>query len=444
LATPPSSPTQLATTHPHANRAGNFVGDTHHIPTWKNPTRLYDLLVDAERYKATEFGQATRRPGDKWAFTYYLPKPIPRLLTLDSETVLLLSEADNALGHLQGLGRLIPEPDLLVGPFLTREAIASSRIEGTNASLTDVLKAEEDASERSSDVLEVQRHLSALKLGLSLIDRLPITQRLITALHEKLMEGVRGAEKQPGTIRTSPVWIGSNKPETALYVAPLHEHLPDLLADWERFVNEPGRLPPLVRSALMHYQFETIHPFLDGNGRIGRLLIVLQLLAERRLTAPLLYLSGYLETHRRSYYEHLQAVREGGDIQPWLQFFFQAVREQSDDAVARAGTLISLREKYYRQCANERSRVAALIPLILVNPFVTARRVQRSVQCTTQGARNLLARAQDFGWLQHVGTLSSTKQNLYAAREVLEAIEAPTTYEDHQRGDLRLGLTRSQ
>jgi Fic family protein len=171
---------------------------------------------------------------------------------------------------------------------------------------------------------------------------------------------------------------------------------------------------------------------------------VLQLLAERRLTAPLLYLSGYLETHRRSYYEHLQAVREGGDIQPWLQFFFQAVREQSDDAVARAGTLISLREKYYRQCANERSRVAALIPLILVNPFVTARRVQRSVQCTTQGARNLLARAQDFGWLQHVGTLSSTKQNLYAAREVLEAIEAPTTYEDHQRGDLRLGLTRSQ
>lgn len=259
---------------------------------------MYHAVVDAERYRTTQFGKATQRPGDKWAFTYYRPEPIPRTLSLDTETVFLLSEAENSLGHLHGLGRLIPEPNLLVGPFLTREALASSRIEGTNASLTEVLKAEEVEAAKTDDVAEVERHLAATRKGLQLIQTLPISQRLIKQVHAELMDGVRGEEKQPGEIRWSPVWIGSSTPTTALFVPPLPEHLPELLTDWEKFVNEPSRLPLLVRSALMHYQFETIHPFLDGNGRVGRLIIGLQLIAEERLTAPLLYLSGYLETGR--------------------------------------------------------------------------------------------------------------------------------------------------
>lgn len=384
--------------------------------------------MEADRYKNTDFGQPWQTPGDKWAFTYYKPNNIPRKIPLESDTVYLLSEADNALGHLQGLGRLIEQPDLLVGPFLTREAIASSRIEGTNASLTDVLMAEESVSERTDDILEVERYLSAFRVGLKLIETLPITQRLFREVHATLMEGVRGEEKQPGEVRWSPVWIGARTPESAVFVPPLPEHVPGLLSDWEHFVNEPLRLPTLVKSALMHYQFETIHPFLDGNGRIGRLLIGLQLITDGRLTSPLLYLSGYLETNRKEYYSRLQAVREDGDIQGWIQFFCVAVKEQSDDAVARAGQLVALREKYYKQSAADRSRIAALIPLLFVNPFITSRRIQRLVGGTAQGARNLLDRAESYGWVKHMGTIGSAGLHYYAAGEILNSIEAPTTY----------------
>jgi Fic family protein len=341
-----------------------------------------------------------------------------------------MSEADSALGHLQGLGHLIPQPELLVGPFLTREALASSRIEGTNASLTQVLKAEEAVVEANDDVAEVERYLAASKKGLELIKTLPVTQRLIKQVHAVLMAGVRGEERQPGEIRRSPVWIGSAiaTPETATFVPPLHEHLPELLSDWERFVNQPGRLPTLVRCALAHYQFETIHPFLDGNGRIGRLVIILQLIAEGRLTTPLLYLSGYLETHREEYYDRLQAVREAGDIQGWIRFFCRAVAAQSDDAVARAGKIVELREKYLQQSANDRSLVSALIPLMFRNPFMTVRRVEGTVGITAQGARNLLERAEKYGWLEYVGMSGRGGRYYYSASEVLAVIEAPTAY----------------
>jgi len=387
--------------------------------------------VDASRFKAPQFGAATRRPGDKWAFTYFLPTPILRSLPLDGETVLAMSEADNALGHLQGLGRLIPQPDLLVGPFLTREALSSSRIEGTKASLSDVLKAEEGTSERNDDVAEVQRYLAAMRLGLGLVQKLPVTQRLINQVHAVLMEGVRGEERRPGEIRNSPVWIGSATatPETAVFVPPLPEHIPDLFSDWERFVNESSRLPALVRCALMHYQFETIHPFLDGNGRIGRLLVVLMLVAENRLTTPLLYLSGYLESHRQEYYDRLQAVRERGEIQEWIQFFCTAVRRQSDDAVWRASRLVELREQYLRQSSNDRSRIAALIPLIFENPFVTTKRVEKALGLTSQGARNLLVKAEEYGWVTNVGISGRGGRYFWAAEAIFNAIESPPTYD---------------
>jgi len=205
---------------------------------------------------------------------------------------------------------------MLLGPLLTREALASSRIEGTNASLSEVLKAEEISTESASDdVQEVVRYLDANKKALKLIEDLPISQRLISLTHAELMRGVRGEEKFPGELRRSPVWVGDADatPDTAKFVPPLPEHLPELLTDWEKFVNDHRpRLPTLIRCALMHYQFETIHPFLDGNGRIGRLLIGLMLIQERRLDAPILYLSGYLEARRSEYYDCLQLVREKG------------------------------------------------------------------------------------------------------------------------------------
>jgi Fic family protein len=302
------------------------------------------------------------RAGDRWAFWYFEPTSIPRNLVLDAPTVLALSEADAALGHLHGLGHLITDPQLLIGPYVTREALASSRIEGTQASLAEVLQAgaEVDDTERTTDdVAEVQSYVRATYRGLELIKTLPITQRLVLDVHRVLLTGVRGEDRMPGELRRSPVWVGSptDSPDTALFVPPLPEHLGDLLADWERYVNEPGPQPALVRCALMHYQFETIHPFLDGNGRISRLLIGLLLHQQGRLTTPLLYLSGYLETHRREYYERLQAVRERGEIQQWLQFFLTAVERQAEDGVDRAGQLVRVREEYVTAAARSRSRV---------------------------------------------------------------------------------------
>jgi Fic family protein len=388
--------------------------------------------MEPDSYSDTQFGRPASRPGDTHAITYYLPRPLPRTLSFRADTVLALSEADAALGVLNGLSRLITDPEDLIGPFLTREALASSRIEGTQASLTEVLQAEgfAESEESNEDVAEVRRYLAATRQGLRLINELPISQRLFRELHRTLLQGVRGEDKLPGEIRRSPVWVGSHgaTPDTARFVPPLPEHLPELLTDWETFVNEPSLLPPLVRCALMHYQFETIHPFLDGNGRIGRLLIGLMLQTDGRLHRPLLYLSGYLESHRSEYYEHLQGVRETGAIDNFLQFMLVAIRRQSDDAVARADALIELREFYHRKSAMDRSRVSALIPLMFSSPFLTVRRVAGATQVTEQGARNLLQRAESWGWLQPFARRGRGSMAIWVAPQVLAAIEAPAAY----------------
>jgi Fic family protein len=389
--------------------------------------------VDPTDYQAPAFGKACRRPGDRWAFWYFEPTPVARELTLQPATVLALSEADAALGHLQGLGHLISDPQLLVGPYVTREALASSRIEGTQASLAEVLQADvaaDEAGPPSDDVAEVKAYVAATYRGLELIKALSVTQRLVLEVHRVLLTGVRGEDRLPGQLRRSPVWVGSptDSPDTAVFVPPLPEHLGDLLADWERFVNEPTGMPVLVRCALMHYQFETIHPFLDGNGRIGRLLIGLLLHQERRLTTPLLYLSGYLETHRREYYERLQAVRERGEIQQWLQFFLTAVQRQAEDGVDRAGKLVRLRETYLADAARARSRVGELVALLFANPFVTVRRVERSLSITNQGARNLIRDAESRGWLEQFTVRGRGGRWYWVAREIFTIIEAPPTY----------------
>ncbi len=390
--------------------------------------------MDPTDFRAPQFGRASRRAGDRWAFWYFEPAPIPRDLALDPATVLALSEADAALGHLQGLGHLITDPQLLIGPYVTREALASSRIEGTQASLAEVLQAGaevDDPEPTNDDVAEVESYVRATYRGLELINTLPISQRLILDVHRVLLTGVRGEERLPGELRRSPVWVGSptDSPDTAVFVPPLPAHLGELLADWERYVNEPGPQPILIRCALMHYQFETIHPFLDGNGRIGRLLIGLMLHEQGRLTTPLLYLSGYLETHRREYYERLQAVRERGEIQQWLQFFLTAVQRQAEDGVDRAGELVRVREEYLTAAARSRSRIGELVPLIFANPFVTVRRVETALKITNQGARNLIRDAESRGWLEPIQVRGRGRRQYWLARHVFEIIEAPPVYE---------------
>jgi Fic family protein len=385
--------------------------------------------VDPAQYQPSDFGQATREPGDKRAFWYFMPTPIPQSLTLDAATVVALSEADSALGLLEGLGRLVRDPQTLIGPSLRREALASSRIEGTQASLSDVLRAEVGAA-GGEDTAEVERYLAAAKRGYDLMERLPITGRMIRELHEILLRGGRGQTRTPGEFRRSPVWVGAagETLDNARFVPPPPGQLSDLMADWEKFVNQPSPQPPLIRCALMHYQFETIHPFLDGNGRIGRLLINLMLVQEKRLTIPLLYVSGYLEANRRDYYDRLQAVRERGDIQGWLDFFLRAVRGSAADAVARAGALIELREAFLADAASARSRLPRLINPIIDNPYLTVDRISRELGLSTQGARNLIRQAQEKGWVSEVGTAGRGGRMYWLADRVLTAMEQPPSH----------------
>jgi Fic family protein len=398
--------------------------------------------MDPRKFTASQFGTASREVGKKWAFWYFKPEPIPRDLELSLETVDALSEADAALGQLQGLGLLIRDPELLLGPYLTREAVASSRIEGTETSLSDVLQAEAAGTPSTDeDVAEVERYIQATRRGLELIKTLPLSRRLVCEVHAVLLDSVRGKEKLPGEFRRSPVWVGSptDSPDTATYVPPL----PEAFADWERYVNENSKRP-LIQAALMHYQFETIHPFLDGNGRIGRLLIGLLLIKAGRLPTPLLYLSGYLETHRREYYDRLQAVRERGEVQEWLQFFLTAVKRQALDASSRATGLVDLRETYLTEASKTRSSLPGLVALLFTNPFVTVARVELALGLTNQGARNLIRDAEKRAWLTLIGTSGRGGRTYWVADEVLRIIEAPADYQEdvdqYAEGDAQLTL----
>lgn len=391
----------------------------------------------AADFAETVFGRADREYGNRSAFTYYRPNPIPRGLSLPPMVVGALSEADAALGQFQGLALLMTNPGTLIGPYLRREALASTRIEGTQASLSDVLQAELGEQRPTDDVLEVQRYLVATSLAERLAQELPITQRLVLQVHEVLLTDVRGNERRPGEYRSSPVWIGPAGAtlETAPFVPPLPDLLPELLTDWEKFVNaDLDTYPALIQAALMHYQFETIHPFLDGNGRIGRLLINLLLMARGRLAHPLLYLSSYFEAHRTDYYRNLQGVRETGNVDAWFMFFLEGVRAQSEDAILRSRQLIAVRENYRNEALQSRSNLSRLVDMIVENPYVTVRAVERTTGLTNQGARNLIRMAADKGWLTSLGAHGRGGRELWIAYEIFSILEAPMAYTQADAG----------
>jgi Fic family protein len=380
-----------------------------------------------EDFNAPQIGRVKRGLG-QWGFWYFHPEPIPRALELAAETVMALSNADTALGRLAGAGRLLRDPHLLVRPYVAREALASSRIEGTQASLSDVFQAAAaGGSAPDSNVREVENYILAMETGLQLLENLPISNRVLRTIHATLLQDVRGRERRPGEFRDSPVWIGSptDSPENATYVPPLPGEMHEALGDWERFANEGPKMPLLVQCALLHYQFETIHPFLDGNGRLGRLLIVFFLLQQRRLPAPLLYISPYLEEHRAEYYDRLQAVRERGELQEWIQFFLTAVAAQAEDAVTRAEQLIDLRERYRSELTGSRSRAVEVVDLIMENPIISSLTIRQRLQVTNQGAHNLIMQLERRGLIERLGRFGRGGRNFWLAREVFTILNGP-------------------
>ena len=276
----------------------------------------------------------------------------------------------------------------------------------------------------NADIEEVVNYVAAMRWGLEQLTVLPVSTRLLCEMHRRLMAGVRGRELEPGKLRTSQNWIGSpgSTIETARFVPPPPDELPGLLSDWERFAHEEAELPLLIQNALLHSQFETIHPFLDGNGRLGRLLLIFFLVARGRLTAPLLYLSAYLERNRQSYYEALQTINETGDAIPWIELFLTAVDTQADDAVARAQRIMELRERYrHAAAAVGTANALALVELICETPIVTTRSIEEHLGVSRPTALRLLRRMEQRGVLSE-GEEGARGQRRYVAREMMDAV----------------------
>ena len=308
-----------------------------------------------------------------WA---YVPNPLPPKIKMDWELANLLSKADIKLGELSGAGQLLPNPHLLIRPFIRREAVMSSRIENTQSGLDDLFFFEADETEPPpvSDVKEIFNYVRAMEYGIKRLQELPISSRLICEIHGILMKGVRGGKHAtPGSMRTSQNWIGGRTLRDATYVPPQVADMKQCFSDLEKYIHSNAQEPALIQCALVHYQFEAIHPFLDGNGRIGRLLITFMLLERELLSQPLLYLSDFFERHRDEYYELLLNVSQKGDWKAWLTFFLNGVRQQSENALSTIQKLLDLQSQYKALAAGQRvpKVVNRLIDYLFASPAVS-------------------------------------------------------------------------
>jgi Fic family protein len=400
--------------------------------------------MDPRIYAGSPSGRLVRAPTGYWAF---VPHPLPPAFTWTPSVVAALSDADRALGELAGLGRSLPNPHLLIAPFIRREAVLSSRIEGTQASLSDLLAYEAVQNlavqltmfEPPPDVREVYNYVRALEYGLDRLQSLPLSLRLIREIHTRLMEGVRGEHGTPGEFRCSQNWIGPPgcRLEEATFVPPPVPEMKGALSAFEQFLHTPSDWPPLARLGLVHYQFEAIHPFLDGNGRIGRLLITLLLCAERLLPEPLLYLSAYLASHRQDYYDLLLAVSREGAWEAWLVFFLRGVVAQAQDAVVRAQRLQDLREQYREQFQAERAagRLLQVVDLLFARPVMTMPQIAEALGVNYATATRYIRQLEESTLLREI--TGQARNRVYRADEVVDAIEKPLGQEGGpSRGDV--------
>ena len=354
----------------------------------------------------------------------FVPNPLPPApsIQLDSEMILLLSEAATALGRLDGMSATLPNVDLFVAMYVNKEAVLSSQIEGTQASLIDVLAFEADAAlpDNPQDIEEVINYINALNYGLERLSTLPLSLRLIREIHSLLMQGVRGADRHPGEFRTSQNWIGhlGGTIGTAKFVPPSPIDMNTALSDLEKFIHADVSLPLLLKVGLIHAQFETIHPFLDGNGRMGRLLITFILCSKGVLHKPLLYLSHFFKAHRLEYYEHLQKIRDDGDWESWLKFFLQGVNEVAQEATTTANNIVQLREKHRHIIASNFPRSAGpayqLVEYLYKRPVITANGVTKVTGLSYQNANKLIVKFQELGFLRQMDTYQRNRRFVYS------------------------------
>ncbi|MGI5817525.1 MAG: Fic family protein [Armatimonadota bacterium] len=383
-------------------------------------------MVDPAQLKALR-GRTVPTVGNRLA---YIPDTLPPTINYSPALTNLLAEARGALGRLDGIGVLVSNVELLVTPYIRIEAMMSSRIEGTQTTLPELLESEaaEPETAVSDDVREVRNYIRAMERGLQLLDELPLSNRLVQRVHEILLTGVRGQNLTPGEFRTLQVHVGRYTPPPANFVAPLMD-------EWEAFLaTPPTDMPVLVQCAVTHYYFEAIHPFFDGNGRIGRLLITLMLCERGVLAQPLLYLSAYLEANRREYFDGLYAISEEGDWHGSLEFFFRGILMQARRTVDCCREIVSLREQLRQRIAQhtQSANALTLLDLLFENPFITATRASRLLGVTSQTGRNLLGRFESLGIVEERGETSSGARQYCAVRllDIIQrAAEAPGSTE---------------
>jgi Fic family protein len=358
----------------------------------------------------------------------FVPNPLPPELRFNAAETALIADAERSLGQLAGAGGMLPNPELVIRPFLRKEAVLSSRIEGTIATVEQLVLFEEaDRPEsETGDVREVFNYLEALNLGIgALATGYPVSKHLIRQLHGKLMDGVRGSDQKPGEFRTEQNAIGvkGRGIERATYVPPPPTEVIALLDDLERFMQVRHPLPAIVQIALIHYQFESIHPFMDGNGRVGRLLISLLLITYEVMDQPLLYLSDFFDRNRDEYIENLLQVSQTGSWNTWIAFFARGVHEQSNNARTLAVELLDLWQKYRRTIQENgiSARALSIVDWLFERPSITVPRAASQLHITQAAARNLVERLESEGIVKEV--TGKPRNRIYVATEIVKLTE---------------------
>ncbi|TAE69386.1 MAG: Fic family protein [Bacteroidetes bacterium] len=345
--------------------------------------------MDITKFKSGNFLKQT-------AYKSFSPTKIHQTWEItDAQLNQLLSEANRYLGELNGLSQVIPDIDFFIMMHVIKEATTSSKIEGTQTSIEEaLLKKEELNPERRNDWQEVHNYIEAMNQAIEQLEKLPLSNRLLRNTHETLLQGVRGSQKMPGEFRTSQNWIGGATLADATFIPPHYQEVPDLMSDLELFLND-GELftPHLIKIGIAHYQFETIHPFLDGNGRIGRLLITLYLVDQKILLKPTLYLSDFFEQNRQLYYDNLSIVRTQNNLTQWLKFFLVGVIQTSQKAIQTFKEIVQLREKIEKKdiltLGRKIPNAQKLVLQLYKQPFITIAEIAENLECSIQTANTL-------------------------------------------------------
>ena len=361
----------------------------------------------------------------------FIPNPLPPnpSINMDQELWQLLSQSDRALGRLDGATDALPNPDLFVFMYVRKEAVLSSQIEGTQASLMDVLEFESKAFEPENpiDVEEVVNYVAAINYGLERLVTLPVSLRLIREIHEKLMDGVRGSQRNPGEFRDTQNWIGAEGStlKNANYIPPPPHEMKEALNNLEIFLHDSSPLPALIKIGLAHAQFETIHPFLDGNGRTGRLLITFLLCEQNILKRPLLYISYYFKKYRTEYYDCLQRVRDQGDWERWLKFFLHGVYEVAQEASQTARKIVNMKEEHRQLVLTQMQRRSGnainLLEQLYFRPIVSVENVQEIIKLSYPNANKLVKELCEIGLLEEI--TGQKRNRAFAYRPFLDVFK---------------------